>query len=260
MKGNSQKLSLSIVGGGNVAFHLMNIFYNNDKIEVKQLCNRSCFTSHFEQFAVEKITNVSLLKPVDICIIAVKDSAISEVSEKLPFSGNLVVHTSGNTDIDVLSGKNRKGVFYPLQSFSKDIPVDFQEVPICIEAQDLADLEVLRILAESATSKVYEINSFQRKILHISAVIMNNFTNHLIGISKEICEENKVPFEILKPLLTETFEKIQKTEPFEAQTGPARRNDRQTIENHLALLSGNRKEIYKTITNSILETYGSKKL
>ncbi|GET46840.1 Rossmann-like and DUF2520 domain-containing protein [Capnocytophaga felis] len=260
MKGSNKKLSLSIVGGGNVAFHLMNVFYNNDKIQVKQLCNRSCFTSHFEQFAVEKITNVSFLEPVDICIIAVKDSAIFEVSEKLPFSGNLVVHTSGNTDIDVLSSKNRKGVFYPLQSFSKEVSIDFQKVPICIEAQNSSDLKILRLLAEFITSEVYEINSFQRKILHISAVMMNNFTNHLIAISKEICEENKIPFEILKPLLTETFEKIQKTEPFEAQTGPARRNDRQTIENHLAILSGNRKEIYKTITNSILERYGSKKL
>lgn len=255
-----QKLSLSIIGGGNVAFHLMKVFYNNDKIEVKQLCNRSYFTSHFEQFEVEKITNVSLLKPVDICIIAVKDSAIFEISESLPLSGSLVVHTSGNTDINALSHKNRRGVFYPLQSFSKDVAIDFQQVPICIEANDLSDLNVLQTLARSISSKVYKINSFQRKILHISAVIMNNFTNHLIGISKEICQENEIPFEILAPLLTETFEKIQKMEPFDAQTGPARRNDLQTIENHLALLNGNRKEIYKTITNSILETYGNKKL
>lgn len=259
MKGK-QKLSISVIGGGNVAFHLTNALYNNDVIEVKQLCNRSGFTSHFEYFKVEKITDVSLLNPVDICIIAVKDSAIFEVSEKLPFSESLVVHTSGNTDINILSDKNRKGVLYPLQSFSKEILIDFQRVPVCIEAQNSSDLEMLHILSNAITDKVYEISSFQRRILHISAVIMNNFTNHLIGISKEICEENKIPFEILKPLLSETFEKLQKTDPFKAQTGPARRNDRQTIENHLTLLNGNQKEIYKTITNSILEKYGSKKL
>ncbi|MDO5104959.1 Rossmann-like and DUF2520 domain-containing protein [Capnocytophaga sp.] len=260
MENKRQKLSVSIVGGGNVAFHLANAFYKNNKIEVKQLCNRSSFTSHFEQFTIDKITNVTDLKPVDVCIIAVKDAAIFEVSEKLPFSGKLVVHTSGNTDVNVLSDKNRKGVFYPLQSFSKELPIDFQSVPLCIEAKSSSDLKTLRILAEILTEKIYEIDSFQRKILHISAVFSNNFSNHLIHIGQEICEKHNIPFEILQPLLAQTFEKLQKTTAFEAQTGPARRGDKQTIENHLQLLDSNQKEIYKIITNSILKTYGSEKL
>ncbi|MDO4229470.1 MAG: DUF2520 domain-containing protein [Capnocytophaga sp.] len=257
---STRKLSLSIIGGGNVAFHLANTLWNDDRIEVKQLCNRSGFTFDFEHITTSKVTDFSQLELVDICIIAVKDEAITAVSERLPFGDTLVVHTSGNTDINAISSKNRKGVFYPLQSFSKSVPVDFQNIPICIEAQNKTDLEKLHILASILTTKIYEINSFQRRILHISAVFVNNFTNHLVTLGEEICRENNIPFEILTPLLMETFEKLQKIAPFDAQTGPARRSDIQTIENHLKLLQGSKKEIYKNITNSILDTYGRKKL
>lgn len=256
----SKKISLSIIGGGNVAFHLINALYDNNIIEVKQLYNRSGFTFDFDRFTVEKVSDLTQLKPVDICIIAVKDEAIQAVSEQLPFSDILVVHTSGNTDIQAINGKNRRGVFYPLQSFSKTISVNFSNIPICIEAETKSDLEKLRTLAQVLTEKVYKINSFQRRILHISAVFTNNFTNHLVNISQEICEKHQIPFEILCPLLAETFDKLQKTTAFEAQTGPARRGDHLTIENHLALLNGNEKEIYEVITNSILNTYGKKKL
>lgn len=255
-----RKTLVSIIGGGNVAFHLINALFDNDVIEVKQLCNRSGFTSDFDRFAVEKITDLRQLKSVDICIIAVKDEAIQLVSSQLPFSDVLVVHTSGNTDIQVIDKKNRRGVFYPLQSFSKSISLNFSDVPVCIEAENQVDLEKLGILALALTEKVYEISSFQRRILHISAVFANNFTNHLVEISQEICKKHEIPFEILQPLLAETFEKLQKTTAFQAQTGPARRGDIPTIENHLALLNGTKKEIYKIITNSILNTYGNEKL
>lgn len=255
-----KRLSVSIVGGGNVAFHLANALWNNDRVEVKQLCNRSGFTSHFEHITTDKITDLAQLNPVDICIIAVKDGAITEVSGGLPFTGNLVVHTSGNTDINAIDAKNRKGVFYPLQSFSISNSIDFQNIPICIEAENQADVQKLYTLASILTKKIYKIDSFQRRILHISAVFVNNFTNHLINLGQEICKENDIPFEILNPLLAETFEKLQKTIPFDAQTGPARRGDKQTITNHLELLTGNKKEIYKIITQSILDTYEREKL
>ena len=125
---------------------------------------------------------------------------------------------------------------------------------------DESDLYDLRILAQVLTAKVYEISSFQRKILHISAVFVNNFTNHVIKIGKDICKENEIPSEILNPLIMETFGKLQKTNPFDAQTGPARRGDIQTLKSHLSLLNENQKKIYEIITNSILETYGKEKL
>lgn len=253
-------LTITVIGGGNVAFHLVDTFLKLTDVEVKQLYNRSCFTSDFDKFEIKKTTHIAELKPTDLTIIAVKDDAIADVSARLPYTNSLVVHTSGNTDIDLLNDKNRKGVFYPLQSFSKAKPVDFRKIPLCLEAKKAEDLNILCHLAESISENIYEINSFQRKILHISAVFVNNFTNHLVGIGQKLCDEHKIPFEILKPLLTETFEKLQNISAIEAQTGPARRDDQQTIKNHMAMLNGVEKEIYKTITNSILTTYGKEKL
>lgn len=253
---NLRKLSVSIIGGGNVAFHLVNFLCNKEEIEVKQLCNLSGFTSHFDAFTFDKITNISDLKVTDICIIAVKDEAIAEVSQALPFSNTLVIHTSGNTNMNVIDDKNRRGVFYPLQSFSKTKKIDFEYVPICIETENDQDFTLLRRFTEIFTSKIYKMDSHQRKMLHISAVFVNNFTNHLVEIGHKICKENSIPTEILSPLLSETFEKLEKLSPYDAQTGPARRGDKQTIENHIALLNGKEKEIYIKITDSILKTYG----
>ncbi|MDO4729475.1 MAG: DUF2520 domain-containing protein [Bacteroidota bacterium] len=254
------KISVTIIGAGNVAFHLMNVLTENEKSEVKQLYNRSGFTSDFQHFKVDKITDLSHLKPSDICIIAVKDEAISEISEQLPFSGNLVVHTSGNTSVKLINNCNRRGVFYPLQSFSKTKPIDFQKVPICIEAENDQDYQLLKRLASIFTDRIYQMDSHQRKMLHIAAVFANNFTNHLIEISYKICEKNHIPTQILAPLIDETFEKLQKLSPYEAQTGPAKRGDMQTLKSHFSLLDANQKEIYKIITNSILDTYGKEKL
>lgn len=254
------KKTITIIGGGNVAFHLMNVFEKSEKSEVKQLYNRSGFTSDFQRFSVNKINDISLLKPTDICIIAVKDDAISLISSTLPFSDTLVVHTSGNTDISAIDSKNRRGVFYPLQSFSKEISVDFSKIPICIETENEQDFELLTALAAEFTPKIYRMNGQQRKMLHISAVFTNNFTNYLIGVGQELCENNGIPSEILDSLRKETFEKLQMLSPTQAQTGPARRGDLQTLQNHLALLPNDKKELYKIITNSILTTYGKEKL
>ncbi|HSN48940.1 MAG TPA: DUF2520 domain-containing protein, partial [Flavobacterium sp.] len=121
-----------------------------------------------------------------------------------------------------------------------------------LESENETDFELLRIVAETISKKVYDINSVQRKALHISAVFVNNFVNHLYQIGNEICIENKLPFEVLKPLILETANKVMNLSPREAQTGPAIRNDEQTIAGHLDfLLDENQKKIYKTLTQSI---------
>ena len=125
-------------------------------------------------------------------------------------------------------------------------------IPICLEAENTFDFRVLDTVAKSISKAVFPINSEQRKALHVAAVFVNNFTNHLYQIGQEICEENKVPFEILKPLIQETANKINTLNPTEAQTGPAKRNDSTTIEAHLEYLTNeNQKNIYKILTQSI---------
>lgn len=163
-----------------------------------------------------------------------------------------MVHTSGSTDINVLDSKNRKGVFYPLQTFTKNKSVDFSQIPICIETEVPSDFEIIEKLAKSVSNSVYLINGNQRKALHVSAVFVCNFANHLFTIGNTICVENNIPFEILQPLIKETAEKIQSLSPSEAQTGPAIRNDQKTIEKHIDFLTNeNQKEIYKILTKSI---------
>jgi predicted short-subunit dehydrogenase-like oxidoreductase (DUF2520 family) len=192
------------------------------------------------------------LADADLYIIAVSDDAISTISEQIPYKNKLVVHTSGGTSLEAIASNNRKGVFYPLQTFSKNKAVNFRTIPICIESQNASDYQLLQNVAQAMSDSVFAINSEQRKALHVAAVFVNNFTNHLYKIGNNICIENNVPFEILKPLIQETAEKIKQLSPNEAQTGPAIRNDIETINAHLSFLSDeNQKNIYKILTQSI---------
>ncbi|WP_322790497.1 Rossmann-like and DUF2520 domain-containing protein [Tenacibaculum tangerinum] len=150
-----------------------------------------------------------------------------------------------------LQNSGPKGVFYLLQSFSKDKEVNFNEIPFCLEAENKEDLQLLETLAKSIGKNIYHINSEQRKQLHVAAVFVNNFTNHMYKIGADICNEHRVPFEVLQPLIQETAQKIITLSPEAAQTGPAKRNDQKTIQEHLALLNTEQKEIYKLITKSI---------
>jgi len=225
--------TILIVGKGNVATHLYNAFLNVDEIAVTKISSRD-------------LTNIP---KATITIIAVSDDAIAEVSSKI--TNDFVVHTSGSVAMNDLKNSHRKGVFYMLQTFSKDKKVDFNEIPFCLEAENKEDYQLLEFLAKSIGQKIYTISSEQRKTLHVAAVFVNNFTNHLFKIGNDICNTNNVPFEILQPLIKETVLKIEKLSPEKAQTGPAIRNDKKTIKNHLNLLDKNQQKIYKILTKSI---------
>ena len=249
-------IKVSIIGSGNVAQHLIvalqKSIINGAEIELIQVFARQKSTlSHLLDF--NKITDDwKTLAESDLFIIAVSDEAISSISEQIPYKNKLVVHTSGGISLEAIASNNRKGVFYPLQTFSKNKEVNFKTIPICLESQNASDYQLLQKVAQSISDVVIAINSEQRKALHVAAVFVNNFTNHLYKIGNEICIEKNVPFEILKPLIRETAEKIMQLSPDEAQTGPAIRKDNETINAHLALLSNeNQKNIYKIITQSI---------
>jgi predicted short-subunit dehydrogenase-like oxidoreductase (DUF2520 family) len=247
-------VKVSIIGSGNVAQHLIQAFEKSTETELIQVFSRKKDTvSHL--IAKEKITNnYNELKEADVYIISVSDNAISKVSSELPFQEKLVVHTSGSIDMTALDSKNRKGVFYPVQTFSKNKPVNFKSIPLCLEIENQDDYTILEKIAKSISDRIYTIDSPQRKSLHVSAVFVCNFVNHLYHIGNEICENSNIPFDILKPLIKETAEKVMLLSPNEAQTGPAIRNDHKTIEAHLAFLTNEtQKNIYKIITQSIQE-------
>jgi len=247
-------VKVTIIGSGNVAQHLISAFANSDSTELVQVFSRDISkVSHL--VPADMVTDdFGTLADADLYIISVTDDAISEVSQKLTFTGKLVAHTSGSLSPDVLDAKNRRAVLYPLQTFTKNKPVNFREIPVCLEAESSSDYQTLEAVGRSISDAVFNIDSKQRKALHIAAVFANNFTNHMYKIANDICRENNMPFDILKPLIAETANKVRLLSPTDAQTGPAKRNDKKTIEAHLDYLTDEkRKSIYKLLTQSIID-------
>ena len=244
--------TINIIGAGNVVYHLLQALNKSSHYKIQNVAVRSLEKAL--DFIPEKLTvsHINQLQKADITLISVTDNAIEQVSDAVPYNDSLVVHTSGTTALEVLNDKNRKGVFYPLQTFSKNKEIDFKEVPLCLEAENEVDLNELKNLAKELSDNVFEISSEQRKSLHVAAVFVSNFTNHLYSIGNEICNENNISFNILKPLIKETADKINYLSPKEAQTGPAVRFDTKTTNAHEDFLKNEtHKEIYKLITQSI---------
>lgn len=251
-------ITVVLIGNGNVGTHLAKALLTAKNIKLEQVYNRNRSKIAYLQNKVAITNNIETLKKADVYIISVSDNAIKTVAKQLNVGDGLVVHTSGATPINVLPQANR-GSFYPLQTFSRAKQVDFFKIPICIEANTPQNEKKIEALAQSLSSNVLKINSEQRKILHVSAVFVCNFVNHMYYIGQQLCKEHQLPFKTLQPLIQETCEKINTLAPFEAQTGPAMRNDTQTIKKHLQLLTENQKEIYKLLTKSIYNTYNNGK-
>lgn len=244
-------LHISILGGGNVATHLVKEFARHPEIKLVQIYNRSLDKIvDLERFA--PITDdVSKLKKADIFIIAVSDDAIIQLANKIPFKKALVVHTSGSTPMQALPNK-RKGVFYPFQTFSKQKKVDFKKIPILLEADNKKDLELLKGLAKLFSDEVQEVHSSQRKALHIAGVFVSNFVNHLYVQADRLLKEHQLSFDLLKPLILEVAEKVQTLPPEMAQTGPAVRGDYKVVNKHLeSLKNPEQRKIYKLMSEAI---------
>jgi predicted short-subunit dehydrogenase-like oxidoreductase (DUF2520 family) len=247
-------LSVVLLGTGNVATHLFQAFSDAKGVEVVQVYGRDKEAlQSFEKHA-PITTSLKNIDAADVYMLAISDGAIVGVSRSLIDKKGLVVHTSGSVALDALETK-RKGVFYPLQTFTKGKKVDFSELPICVEAKNEHDFLLLETLGNFITNQVHRVSSKQREKLHLSAVLVNNFPNHLYTIAKELCVENEIPFDMLLPLISETVDKIRFLSPKEAQTGPARRNNITTMQHHLEQLSNPiHKRIYQLISESIRES------
>ncbi|MCG2461381.1 DUF2520 domain-containing protein [Flavobacteriaceae bacterium F89] len=245
-------ISIVLIGTGNVARHLFDTFRLYDKINIVQVVGRNeQALAYFGQYS-KTGSNFSNTEPADIYIIAVSDDAIAPVSQLIANVKGVVAHTSGSVPMEALSKHPHKGVIYPLQTFSKERKIDLKNVPLCLESDQKKDLEVLNRLAHLISDHVYGISSKQRKSLHLAAVFVNNFTNHLYQIGKELCEENNLPFEILNPLILETAQKLETLSPCEAQTGPAKRGDLSTLKKQVGQLKNDRLiKIYELFSRSI---------
>ena len=243
-------LSIVLIGSGNVAHHLFDAFYKQG-IAIAQVFSRNIEALSAFKSKCKTTNKANKIIDADLYIIAVSDSAIEHLSKLIINKKGLAVHTSGSVSIHTIIAK-RKGVFYPLQSFTKEKKIDFYNVPLCIEASNTDDLTLLKKLANTVSKSVFEISSTQRAKIHLAAVFANNFSNHMYAIANELCEKEGVPFDLLKPLIIESTAKLQVLKPKEAQTGPAIRNDITTIQKHIDSLENPLyKKMYQLISESI---------
>ncbi|MEM1137027.1 MAG: Rossmann-like and DUF2520 domain-containing protein [Bacteroidota bacterium] len=253
---------ISFIGAGRVAWHLSQAFtkagftifevYSRNKSSALKVTNK------IKQGKPTNKTDLSGSE-ANIFIIAVPDDIIAEIPNTIVFPKNsLILHTSGTVPLSILSTHfYRTGILYPLQTFSFDRQVHFENIPVCIEASDTQSLEVIKLISQSISDHVYEMNSEKRRKLHLAAVFACNFTNYLFTLSKEILTKERIAFDILANLVKETTEKAFEIGPESAQTGPAYRKDFNTISAHLKVLSEekNKKEIYELLTKNIVEKY-----
>ncbi len=251
-------MRITLIGSGNVATHL-GAALKNAGHQMVQVYSRNgdhaaLLAYHIKAKAISSLDDVS--PDTDLFIISVKDDVIEEVASALSVHQKPIVHTSGATPLATLQKyAERAGVFYPLQTFSKAKEVNFKAVPMCIEATDLELDVVLKQLASTISNSVYAVNSEQRKILHLAAVFACNFPNYLYYASQQLLAQHQLDFNLLRPLISETADKVQEHLPHAVQTGPAIRNDEKTMAAHLALLNGNDEltAIYNLLSQAIIK-------
>ena len=251
--------NILIIGVGNVATHLaLGLKKANFSVSLTGRAHEQNKKTA-QQLGVDYTESISSPgKLVDLYLIAVNDTAITSVVEQIP-SNAMICYTSGSIELAKFSNENI-GVFYPLQSFSKDRSLSLENVPFFIEAKNQELEQQLIDLASKLSSKVYLADSNTRGHLHLAAVFVNNFTNHLFTLASDYLSENGQHIEVLKPLIEETVRKLDYMSPSEAQTGPARRNDLNVIKKHKSLLEGkSAQEVYRIMSNSIINYYKEKK-
>jgi predicted short-subunit dehydrogenase-like oxidoreductase (DUF2520 family) len=253
-------VKIVMIGAGNVGFHLGKALSLLPNVEVVQVYSRTKEKAQNSAQNIDCQFTTSIKKVntnADLYIIAVNDAAIETVAKALntlPYlQEKLVVHTSGATPSTVLSPHlSRTGIFYPLQTFSIQKEPNFETIPFCLDAVSEKDFLLLENLAQQLSRRTERINDAQRAVLHVAAVFVNNFTNYLYTVGADIAKKGGVPFDLLKPLIAETAEKIRDNAPKDMQTGPAVRGDEATIERHLEFLAGSGYEgVYGVLTKKI---------
>jgi predicted short-subunit dehydrogenase-like oxidoreductase (DUF2520 family) len=256
-------MNVSFIGSGNLAWHLAPAFDNAGFI-VKEVYSRNhrhaeALTGRLYQAEVKASLDFST-SDSSIFIIAVNDDSISEIAREIILPDDAVLaHTSGSVPLSDLqfAATSNIGVFYPLQTFSRNKKIDFKATPIFVESNNEETESILLNLAKAISGQARVISSEERKALHVAAVFASNFTNHMLALSQKVMQENSLEFDWLKPLIVETVNKSLQVGPEAAQTGPARRGDLETLEKHMAFLQTDPdlSELYKIISQHIINLY-----
>jgi len=255
---------ISFTGAGKVASALCKEFYKSGYI-VDLIVSESEKNSRSLAEKCNASWSTELIYPdtTDIIIVAVPDQRIKSVLESLKCCpDSIVVHTGGSTGLDIFPKRlKRTGIFYPLQTFTRERDVIFKNLPFLLESADENILQYLKRLAESLGGDVHYVDSEHRMIIHLAAVFVCNFTNYMLTGGEEVAGKAGYSLDLFKPLLAETIAKAFEIGPRNSQTGPASRNDISTIEKHLDLLSFSPElqRLYGDITKSMIGYYKNKR-
>ena len=255
-------MNIVFLGSGNTATVLARLMHQKGH-RILQVWSRNAAKALplATEVGADSINRLSDINPsADVCVLAVSDAAVADVASQLSLRKKIVVHTAGSVSINVLKGASPNyGVLYPLQSLRKEMSF-IPEIPFLTDGNSNEVKVLLYDFAKTFSTQVKEAGDEERLRLHLAAVMVNNFTNHLYALTEAFCNKHQLQFELLYPLILETAHRLQSGKAMELQTGPARRGDEETIQKHLHSLmdTPSLQQLYQTISNSILEMYHKK--
>jgi predicted short-subunit dehydrogenase-like oxidoreductase (DUF2520 family) len=249
-------MQIVIVGSGNVASVLGRLCKQNGH-QILQVISRNA--SHAKILADELNCEYAdyggkIINHAELYLIAVADTALFDLNNSFSLENKLILHTAGSVSKDVLKNLSvNYGVLYPLQSLRKEMEYA-TDIPLLVDGNTQETITLIEDFAKTLSSNVSKANDEERLKLHVAAVVVSNFTNHLYVLAEEFCKKEQVDFALLAPLIKETAERIQHYSPAAVQTGPAARNDIFTIEKHLRILTNHPalKYMYIKLTDSIM--------
>lgn len=256
-------MNIVILGSGHAATILAQIMHSKGHT-ILQVWSRNAV--HARELAAKVNANVltelqEIDRSADLCVLSVIDDAVAGIAAQLSLRKKILVHTAGAVSMNVLQGASPNyGVLYPLQSLRKELP-SIPEIPFLVDGSSEEVKVLLADFASTLSTCVQLAGDEERMRLHLAAVVVNNFTNHLYAVTEQYCNKYQLSFQLLQPLIMETVERLKTESALQLQTGPARRGDEQTMQKHLQLLYNDPKmlDLYKTISNSILKTYHKNK-
>ncbi|MBN2236567.1 MAG: DUF2520 domain-containing protein [Bacteroidales bacterium] len=248
--------SVFLFGSGRVATQ-MAVALKQAGIELKGVYSKSytnalVLAEKVDCIAIQAIEEIP--SDADAYLFAVLDTTLGALLNNFNTFEGILLHTSGSLGLNVFSKRQKNvGVFYPLQTFTKEKPLDFKSIPLLIESDNDLVLRQIHALAEKISNSVKVANSVQRKQIHLAAVFANNFSNHMIHLSQKLMDDHGLDFNLLKPLIKETFQKLETIDPAQSQTGPAIRGDETILAEHLNLLNDKPEiqQIYQLLSDSI---------
>ena len=256
-------MNIVFIGSGNVATQMAPALKENGHdilcVYSRSIKNAKALSTILGCNYCNKVQDIP--SNADLYIVTLQDDFIEKIINQLNFQPACIVHTSGSKPLDIFPKRfMNTGVIYPLQTFTKNRKTNWATLPIFIEGNNSKSRAVLSKVAHSLSKNVQKANSLKRQQMHLAAVFANNFVNHLYSLSSELLKNEKISFDVLKPIILETTERILSADPAKIQTGPAKRKDFTTIKKHLNLLKAdkNKLKVYKTITESIIHTTKSK--